>query len=177
MANEPLDELYFQWLYRQVGEDGPNDANTHWKLIRQIYRKEFVWFVPNDDNRVEDGLELRFEFIDDYGLEEVDPAWLSVGCSMLEMLIALSRRLSFEAEGEPREWFWHMLENLKIASNNDQFFGPRSARRIDEALDNVIYRTYARNGRGGLFPLVRPQYDQTEVELWYQLSAYLLERA
>ncbi len=173
--SEPLDELYLTWLYRQVGSvKSKTPSRTHWTLMRQLYTKEFVWFIPNDDNRVEDGRDLRYEFIESEGNGDVDPDWMALGCSMLEMLIGLSRRLSFEAEGEPRVWFWHMVETLGV-SCNDKEYDNKHYREIDEILDKVIWRTYDRHGRGGLFPLRRTMKDQRKVEIWYQLSAYLLE--
>ncbi len=173
--NEPLDELYLTWLYSQVGSvKMRTPSRTHWALIRQLYTKEFVWLIPNDDNRVEDGRDLRHEFIDSEGIGDVDSNWMILGCSMLEMLIGLSRRLSFEAEGEPRVWFWHMIETLEV-SYNDKKYNKQHYREIDEVLDRVIWRTYSPEGRGGLFPLRRTTQDQRDIELWYQLSAYLLE--
>ncbi len=142
--------------------------------MRQLYIKEFVWFIPNDDNRVEDGRDLRYEFVDSEDMEDVDPDWMTLGCSMLELLVGLSRRLSFEADGEPRVWFWHMLDTLEI-SCNDKEYTNQHYREIDETLDRVIWRTYSPDGHGGLFPLRHATQDQRDIEIWYQLSAYLLE--
>lgn len=172
--SQPLDELYLTWLYSQIGSVRlKNPSQTHWSLVRQLYSKEFVWIVPNDDNRVEDGRDLRYEFIDEQMLEDVDPAWLDLGCSMLEMLIGLSRRLSFEAEGESRDWFWTLINNLALRSDDKN---PILVEVVDATLERVIWRTYNPDGSGGLFPLRRAHKNQRKVEIWYQLSAYLLER-
>ena len=172
----PLDELYLTWLYDPVADSRVDiPSSTYWRLLNLLYRKEFVWFVPNDDNRIEDGKDLRYEFVDQLQLENVDRGWMRLGCSFLELLIALSRRLSFEGDGEPRDWFWHMLENIGLHIYNDQRALP--FQDIDEILDQVIWRTYKPNGVGGLFPLEGPCQDQREIELWYQLSAYILERS
>lgn len=178
--NAPLDDLYLTWLYSQVCSVRlKNPRRTYWSLMRQLFTKEFVWIIPNDDNRVEDGRDLRHEFIEEREIDDVDPDWMGLGCSFLEMLIGLSRRLTFEAEGEPREWFFELLENLDLAKYNDENYdtSPSKARRdIDECLDMVIWRTYDPDGRWGLFPLNHATQDQRDVEIWYQLSAYLLER-
>ena len=172
--NEPLDELYLTWLYKQIGSVKiRRSSRTYWSLFRQLYTKEFDCFVPNDDNRAEDGKELRYEFIDDQGLEDIDPEWMSLKCSMLELLIGLSRRLSFETDRDPKNWFWELLENIKLDSYNDRQHIPH--KEVDEILERVIWRTYDRNGHGGLFPLKRASKDQRKVELWYQMSAYLIE--
>lgn len=182
MSTTPLEELYFVWLYEQVGAQWTNPRNTYWDLARQLYSKEFIWFVPNDDNRVLDGIELRHEFIDRFPqarLGEVDSAWLEIGCSMLEMLIAFSRVLAFEGEGEPREWFWVMLENADLKQFTDARYlrgRKKTQELVDEYLDMIIWRRFASNGEGGLFPLENPTEDQRKTELWYQASAYLLEQ-
>lgn len=171
--NEPLDDLYLRWLYSLVAN--PRSRNvTWWNLLRRMYCKEFIWFVPNDDNRAQDGQSLRYEFIEEQGLADVDPDWMDLGCSMLELLITLSRELSFLAEGEPRDWFFDMLNNLDLRCDDKHYPGNDY---VEGVLDNVIWRTYKPNGKGGLFPLRRPDQDQRDVELWYQLNRYVRECA
>jgi hypothetical protein len=102
-----------------------------------------------------------------------DDDWLDLGCSFLEMLVALSRRLSFEAEGEPRDWFWHLMDTIELRECNDR--SQWTDEEVEAICNKVIFRNYDANGAGGLFPLQNPCHDQREVELWYQMSAYLLE--
>lgn len=174
--NEPLDEQYLTWLYSKIGSTRTTDSHrTYWKLCRQLYTKEFVWIIPNDDNRVEDGRDLRYEFLEENNLLHVDPDWMGLGCSMFELLLGLARRLAFEAEGEPRVWFWHLITNLGLDYVDDGF-NKKSNREIDEKLDRLIWRTYEPDGSGGLFPLTHPREDQRRVEIWYQMCAYILER-
>lgn len=174
--HEPLDEAYFKWLYSQIMSLRlKNPSRTYWSLARDLYLKEFIWLVPNDDNRKEDGRALRHEFVELHEIDDPDPDWMDLGCSMLEMLIALSRRLSFEAEGEPQDWFWHLMTNVDLQKHNDKSYNDMARRDIDEALDIIIWRHYTPTGKGGLFPLKHPGYDQRDVEIWYQLSAYLVE--
>lgn len=172
MTPELTDDAYLRWLYRQVAQVRlRNPSRTYWSLLRQLYTTEFVWFIPNDDNRVMDGRELRYEFIEEEGITYVNDEWLDLGCSMLEMLIALSRRLSFDAEGQPRAWFWHLLKNIELDHLTDE--QPYSEKEVDDVLETVIWRNYQANGHGGLFPLKNAKRDQTKVEIWYQLAAYL----
>lgn len=172
--SEPLDELYFRWLYSQVcSVKLKNPSRTYWSLLKLLHTKEFVWIIPNDDNRLEDGRLLRYEFVQEQQLGEIEQDWLDLGCSMLEMLIALSRRLYFEDDLPADEWFWCMMENLGLHRFTDRLGW--SEQDVDDILDEVIWRTYDVDGRGGLFPLKHAHEDQREVELWYQLSAYLLE--
>ena len=174
--NGTLDDRYLEWLYGQIGSvRNRNPTRSFWKLARQLYTKEFVWTVPNDDNRVEDGRDLRLEFLDLY--DEIADEWVNLGCSMLEMLVALSRRAAFEETSKtPLDWFWTFLQNISVDWFNDKVYTREAEALIDDTLDTVIYRRYAANGRRGLFPLKYPDRDQRDVELWYQLAAYLQER-
>lgn len=171
--SQPLDESYFKWLYRQVADENASDPSlTYWKLLKLLFTKEFVWLIPNDDNRLEDGKELRREFIQETG-ERPDRDWVELGCSVLELMVGLSRRLAFEAEGEPHYWFWHLMENVGLHQYSDS--RRLYKHHIDDILERLIWRTYQADGQGGFFPLGRPNEDQRNVELWYQLSNYVNE--
>lgn len=174
----PLDELYFKWLYSLVASTRlKNPSRTHWRLLKLLYTKEFYWFLPNDDNRVEDGRDLRMEFAQRKRIE-LDSEWVGLECSVLEMMIGLSRRLAFESEQEweSRDWFWHLIENLNLRRFNDRHISFSDEEEIDHILERMIWRLYEGDGRGGLFPLENPPEDQRKVELWYQLSYYLMEQ-
>lgn len=149
-----------------------NRSKTYWDLLKKLHSKEFIWIVPNDDNRAEDGKDLRYEFLDVTGSVVDNREWLRLGCSMFELLIALARRLSFQADGEPSFWFWHLMENINLRQYTDEFGVPESV--IQQTLDIIIWRNYDSNGNGGLFPLKSTDKDQRNVELWYQMSEYLL---
>lgn len=172
---DDLDDEYLTWLYEQVGPGSVrerNPARTFHRLFRHLYSIEFVYLVGMDDNRAEDGRALRYEWDDTHNLFlPID--WLMRGCSFLEMLIALSRRLEFEGDGHADGWFWHLLDNIHLAQCNDRTgFDPDT---VDDIVNTVIQRTYTRNGRGGLFPLRRSHKDLRNEELWYQMNAYLLD--
>lgn len=173
MPTGTLDDQYFYWLYSQVADvktrKGPR---TYWNLLRKLFCTEFAWFVPNDDNRAEDGRELRFEWASSVDVD-VDKHWASLGCSFLEMLIGLSRRLEFQTEQDSVFWFWHLIGNLGLLGHNDR--SRFLEQDIDDRTSAVIWRTYDANGNGGLFPLRYTDNDQTKVEIWRQLSEYLLQ--
>jgi len=173
MPTGTLDDRYLTWLYSQVANVRTRKGSrTFWCLFRQLFATEFAWFVPNDDNRAEDGRELRAEWAGSTE-SETDPNWLSLGCSFLELLIGLSRRLSFEAGGETADWFWHLINNLELAGYHDR--SNFKTEDVEDRTSAVIWRTYDRYGVGGLFPLQRSDRDQRQVEIWYQLSEYLLQ--
>ena len=172
-----LDELYFEWLYSQAcSVKRKNPQRTYWNVFKILFTKEFVWWVPNDDNRCEDGRELRYEFLYSQGMDprNTDQDWLHIGCSFLEMMIGVARRCAFLTSSAEDEWFWELMENLDLRKYNDSVHIPRD--RVEDILDRVIWRTYTRNGHGGLFPLRNARQDQRDVEIWVQLNAYLSER-
>lgn len=168
------DGLYLLWLYRQVRtvRTTRKTPNTYWELFDQLLQTEFVWFVPNDDNRATDGRELRYEWAARTGAQ-VDTQWLETGCSFLEMLIALSRRLSFEEGNDSASWFWQLIENLGLTEFKDG--SGFESEEVQDVTHRVMFRNYDRNGNGGLFPLRSSNKDQRKVEIWYQLSEYLLQ--
>lgn len=173
--NGTIDDRYFEWLYSHIGSvRNRNPSRSWWGLSRQLYQTPFTWFVPNDDNRIADGLELRNEFVDEYG-EGIPEAWVDLECSVFEMLLALSRRVSFEAAGTPSDWFWTFMDNMDLRMWTDKLYSLEVEQIIDQAIATLVERTYRDDGQGGLFPLKYPTEDQRNVEIWYQMSSYLLE--
>lgn len=174
MSARELDTRYLTWLYGLVSSTRTRTGpKTYWNLAQQLFRTEFAWFVPNDDNRAEDGRALRAEWTADEDIE-VDREWLSLGCNFLELLIGLARRLDFETDGGVSEWFWQLIENLGLSGYNDGE-GNFNAEAVEDITHRVIFRSYDRDGNGGLFPLRHASKDQRRVEIWYQLSEYLLQ--
>jgi len=178
--NQTID-LYFMWLSDTVmiGEVGPK-RNSYWFLAKQLYKKGFFWTVPNDDNRGVDGTLLRekFEFATNFRTyKAIDRG----PCNMLEMLVALAERVE-SAMIEPKagdqtvRWFWEMMANCGLDKYTDEaYVNLNGMIMVDEILNKILERTYHRNGDGGLFPLKDAKKDQRKVEIWYQMSAYLLE--
>lgn len=167
---------YFEWLTSQIEF---NSTKTYLGLLDHLHNTEFVWVVPNDDNRVYDGLDLRSEFIDGthgWALDEILrlPIMTGEGASVLEVLIGLSRRVAFICGGEAPWWAWQLMGNLGLYKFSDPMTR-RKTDQLNEILEALIWRTYARNGEGGFFPLNDPKEDQTKVEIWYQLNQYAME--
>jgi hypothetical protein len=140
-----------------------------------MHNVEFVWTVPNDDNRVGDGLDLRSEYFDGVHRRKYQREDLVLeGVTVLEILISLSRRLAWMIGGEASYCAWRLLENLKLHKSSDPLTDAK-ANKVDEAINDLIWRTYERNGQGGFFPLKSHLEDQTKVEIWYQMNAYVIE--
>lgn len=181
-----IEQLYYEWLGAQVDDayaDKTNKRYTHlWRVLNDT---EFVWTVPNDDNRASDALDLRAEFINLLGSGDIDKskgfvayhhARLDGPPSLVEVIIALSRHMAFNTENtSAAQWAWQLIENLgwhRLANP----IGPKKQARLEDDIEALLFRTYNPDGHGGFFPLGFPTQDQRKVELWYQMCAYLEEQ-
>jgi hypothetical protein len=178
--SQALTEDYLRWLEPQLRDaDDGDPAKTYWDLLNVMFEKEFIQVVPMDDNRLVDGMDLRREFAN--GLRgarrlrmEVAEVLQELPCSFLEVLLGLSRRLAFNAGGSAPGWAWQLLCHLELTRMSDPLTRHKQI-KTQEILDTVIWRKYAPDGTGGFFPLAYPDEDQTKVELWYQMNAYIGE--
>lgn len=172
-----LDE-YFEWLCDLVDIVQPHISYN--QLGMTLHDKPFYWTVPNDDNRAFEGIGLREKFCEENNIEYVLD-YFPEQASMLELLIALAYRCEaimadMNESISMVEWFWKMLSHVGL----DRFTdvpnpGVWEDYEVERTLDRIIDRRYMYDGRGGLFPLEHPNKDQRKVELWYQMSSYLLE--
>jgi hypothetical protein len=172
--DEPIEELYFNWLYHKVASlNAPKTpSNSFTTLIKELHSTEFVWILPMDDNRANDGLELRVDFLTEFDMDQ-DPLWSGYPCSVLEMLYAFSKRASFQTETTTRDWFWIFLNNLGLADLSDSCVG--ISLLVGDVLDEFVWRLYTDKGHGGVCPLEATLNDQRQVELWHQLCEYIIE--
>lgn len=175
--SEPIEDAYFNWLYTKVAwREVYSPSIRYESLLYVLHCVEFAWIILGDDNRAEEGKELRKEFLREIHLDEDEDSWMVLGCSVLEMLIAFSRRAAFQTDKSSEEWFWIFMENLKLSEISDSAFD-EEAEKIGPIIDNLVWRRYDRFGRGGgLFPLRRSENDQRKVEIWYQFCEYLVEQ-
>lgn len=172
--SEPFEHEYFNWLYAKVNDVSVTNPSwlTYNTLLSELHKTEYIWIVDGDHNRAEDGKELRIEFLNQIGLES-NAVWLDETCSVLEMLIAFSRRAAFQTDEEPAVWFWRFMENLALSEQFDSL--PPNLQYIQDVLRVFVLRLYSKNGVGGLFPLRQSRKDQRKLEVWYQFSEYVLE--
>jgi hypothetical protein len=172
-TNQTLIEEYLHWLEGQLRDEHGNPQRSYWELTQRMAEKPFESLVSMDDNRMQDGLDLRVEFAHEIGVSVTRMMELGP-CSFLEVLIGLSRRLAFNAGGAAPGWAWHLLCNLEL----DRMWDPMTRQKrskTEEILVRVILRQYQQDGTGGFFPLAFSEDDQTRVELWYQMHAYIAE--
>jgi hypothetical protein len=173
-----LQSLYFRWLYDQVVEvNDPNGLSSYWQVCARMMDYSFRDLVEHDSNRMAEGSELRKEYIRWFANEPLDEAELLFpDVTIFEVLVALARRANLMIEMNVFKWFQLFLRNLGLDRYNDWYCATHFTRNIDRILDRFNSRTYKPNGHhGGLFPLAHPIRDQREVELWYQMAAFMTE--
>ena len=180
---------YFDFLCHLVGR-----KYEYSRLLAQLHGVEFYSLVPNDDNRGADGEQLRNNYIDEVGptgapslprrgnyTDEGTCDMPQERCSVLEMLIGVANRLEFELLGgryerPAREWFWVLIDNLGLDWCDDVAYSDReTSKEVETKITDLLERQYDTDGEGGLFPLHHAQRDQRRVEIWYQMSAWVIE--
>ena len=178
--DEEIKQNYFLWLCDQVGIRGSRSDPNRIELVWFLHNTIFYGFVPNDDNRAEDGKKLREHYADEK-LDEQDCPCLDGQCTVFEMLVSLAIDMDVllsenSRNNQTEKWFWLMLRNLGLVPLVDDEHNERiKIFKYRQIVDKFLERTYLKNGVGGLFPLRRANEDQRNVEIWYQLQAYLAE--
>lgn len=167
---------YFDWLCERIGEGKHAKEISFRRLLMFLHSKEFRWSIPKDENRAEEGFNLRYRYTYEKNYPEYFAEMIDGSCSVLEMLVALSIHCEENIMDDARygdrtsQWFWNMITNLGLGGMyNDRFDRAKTERIIDRFLD----RQYEPDGTGGLFYIRNCKYDLREVEIWYQLNWYL----
>lgn len=176
-----LDNDYFRWLCELV--DADNESRSYIFLMRELFETEFsdetANLVPNDGNRITDGIELREEYLEETGNR--NHLILCGPCSLLEMMIALARRIEdIVSKYDYISWFWEMIGNLEFLEYDDyhQVWWAKGVRpeRVYDGLRRLLSRDYSYDGDGSLFPMNHAKRDMRTIEIWYQMNNYLVER-
>lgn len=172
-----LEDRYFDWLRQKaMGQDRSYDL-----LLDFLYNKPFSYTIRMDENRAEDGVELRYIFGFENDIPDEDiVAGLDLGrdCNMLEMMVGLARRcesqimIDMEEGEQPERWFRIMIRNLGLGSQTNDNFDAEKANYIT---DRFLAHQYSYYGDGSLFAVCHPRYDMRKTDLWYQAMWYLTE--
>lgn len=176
-----IQEAYFEFLYDKVFDVWDNNSPDSFVVVAAfMHQIEFQALVPYDENRIADAAGLRNEFqrwAGSMGPEELNDLMLP-NASIFEVLIALADKADHMVTlGGIRIWFRVFIENLGLDKYNDLYCQTRATFPIERALIRFNNRQYSPSGRGGIFPLRQPEEDQRQVELWYQMGAYMKDKA
>lgn len=169
-----INDKYFNWLCELIDNRRFAKSVSYRKLLMHLHNIEFTWFVPHDDNRADDGVQLRRR----YALVQNDMSLtrhISGPCSVLEMMVALAVRCETIMDDtlmgdRTGQWFWGMIHNLGLSPMNDSTFDRDF---VDDVIARLLNREYEPDGKGGLFTVRHCPRDMRTVEIWCQLSWYL----
>ena len=175
MRRQDVLNQYFFWLTELVCDERHQRYYQH--LLETLHETEFIWTVNNDENRAADGINLRARFSEDKGLDFRECRDILDGpCSLLEMMVGLACRCEDSIMGDEEygdrtaKWFWIMIHNLELYDEDD---GRYDDEYVQFVIESLLYRTYQRNGKGGLFYIKNCRRDLRKVEIWYQMCWYL----
>lgn len=167
---------YLDWLMTIV------QLPYHSLLLEKLYNTEFVWLIPFDANRADDGIQLRYRFGRENDIPDpvIGSELDNRPCSILEMIVALAIRAEEQIMGDPTIgdrtaiWIHDMLSSLGVIDLTDYDYDEDA---VNEAIYIFINRMYTRTGRGGLFeiPNLDPSRDMRTAEIWYQMCWYMNE--
>lgn len=176
-----MNEEYLNWLCHFLGildiSVHPNNI-----LLRTLHDIEFKLSDPvigHDENRISDAYSLRGDYLDENPDDDIPDIFVS-GPSVFEVLVAFALRIDddimYDGNLRASKWFWEMISNLKMLDFTDDTLDISwDVRDVTSIVDVWMNRRYDFNGNGGIFPLRHSEYDQREIELWYQMGMYFEE--
>ena len=179
MTKNELNSLYFHWMCRLVCKGRFSKHLPYQKLFQHLNEYRFSPTLVMDENRADDGMDLRYRFGYEKALDGSVIALIDDRpCSMLEMMVALSLRceegIMYDPEIGDRtgEWFWDMIKSLGLTDMTDDRYDPEL---VDSILAKFNAGKYRRDGKGGLFYIPKTSKDMRTAEIWYQMCWYLDE--
>jgi hypothetical protein len=175
MTYDEMTDLYFNWIEKLISDDNV-EASDYRKLLLFLNDIPFSYIIPMDDNRIADGIDLRYRFGYDTEIPYAQiTTYLDIRpASVLEVMVALSLRIEeqFIDGDDVGKWFWIMIGNLGLAEYKDLYFNKA---KVDRIVKQFIERDYDKSGRGGLFITNNDNTDMRNMEIWDQMHLYLNE--
>lgn len=177
---------YYDWLRIVCFNHSKYSSDMYSIVLYKLYSTKFVYTLRMDENRYIDGINLRGRFLKEIDSSDISlvinylPRELNGGCSMLEMMAALSIKCEEEIMSDEKigdrtsMWFFSMLRNTGLYKYTDNYIScnENSINEITSIIDNVINRRYSRDGTGGLFK-TNDGTDMVSTDIWYQMCRYL----
>lgn len=149
---------YLPWLIQRGCLDEYRNLASVWDEI------EFVWYIPEDGDKAEQALRMR----DEYAYETNRPYPRQGPVTFLEVFVSITDTLTAMLYQDRPTFTRSILMNLGVSNAYDMLLLDPAlyARAIDSA-HTVMYRTYQKNGSGGLFRV--PGADLLEMPLRDQM--------
>lgn len=176
-----LNERYFRWLLGILGFKEPISCRYN-SMLSYLFSTDFKLTDPivgHDDNRLNDGFDLRAMYSDNFTSPE-QPQIFDEEVSVLEVLVAFAMRIDddvmYDGNLRASKWFFIMIDNLGMTNFTDDELG-LSWTIDDEAqiIDIWMSRQYGPSGKGTVFPINNTGIDQRNVEMWYQMQEWFNE--
>ena len=175
---------YLCWLMNQcqLEADGPEGYLRLCEVLQGIY---FVSLIEFDENRIEEGKELREEWADTDGgdISALEGELIPYTCTALELILVMARRMCYEMSDSQFDagigkWVMELLENAGLATYRNDIFETDPdgcTAKIKCILHDIIYRRYMPDGTGSFFPTETTGTDARHEELLVQMNNYLAE--
>lgn len=183
MNEVSLNELYFKWLCSLAFPD-ELVRNKYLNVLNLLYNTPFEYILALDENRKSDGIDLRYHF--SYACkipyDIVQANFDRNNCSMLEMMVALSKRCEddimcdLKYGDRTHQWFAIMFNNLGLTNYTDDIWNIDIYYQVKDIINRCMYRQYDSNGNnGGLFISPYSNYDFRNMQLWDQMCLCMNE--
>lgn len=176
MNNDP----YFNLLYQRATQNRFNPEISFRKMLYFLHSTEFTWTLPNDSNRADDGLKLRYRLLTSNPALMKDPrlciySFTFNTCSVLELILSLAERMeqmltSFDLGDRTLQWVWNMLTSMGVATiSDDIYYEPY----IQTQVNDMLNHNYEFNGKGGLFYIPTTTIDLRTLPIWDQVNMFV----
>ena len=168
---------YFDYLVGYIC-DKRHKVNDYLPLLDLLHSIPFVVIIEMDENRVSDGLFLRKRWLQKINMYDKLNIFEDEKASVLEVLIGIAQRLEFQVgDGtdidRTSEKFWELLRNLDIEKYDFKHFNPL---KIKEKVRNWMNLKYRSDGFGSIFYVKNCEKDLRELQIWDQMSIYVMQK-
>lgn len=172
-----MEQRYFNWLCSQVAT--ARYRLRYSKLLTKLYFADYEWTIPNDANRADDGMGLRYLFAqeNDYSEAEMECTMAQKQCCVLEMMVALVIRCESDYLGNPdvvdhkMSVFMEMLKSMDIHTMENDVYNDGI---VENALVKFMSHQYSPDGKGSIFYVPQAAIDMRKEELWSQMNQWVL---
>ncbi|PWM22977.1 MAG: hypothetical protein DBX40_08260 [Clostridiales bacterium] len=149
---------YTPWLIRRGCLENYTELALVWDEL------DFVWYIPEDEDKAIQALRMRDEYCYETGM----PSPRQAPPSFLEVFVSITDTLTAMLYQDRESFTKSILLNMGARSYSDDGRPLSEIRKESLSIaERVMYRTYSRNGTGGLFRI--PGVDTLEMPLTTQM--------
>lgn len=167
---------YFDWLKWHI--EPLTEAGDHDLLFHRLHQKGYYALLPDDENRLADGVELRNEYGERVNAEKLV---IDTAPSVFEVMISLAKKMNYIYSPLYKdslvECFTMMLTNAGLMPfTNERYFELGGDIEVDRIIDRILNREYPKDGKGNFFYTgSETKEDQRNISMWYQMNHYIYD--